>query len=313
MSAAFLLAKLMRCAATLMLALTFVFVVLRLSGDPVERMLPDDTPPEVQQRYREMWGLDRSLPEQFALYVRSVVTGDLGFSFRDGRAATEVVLERVPASLTLAGLALAVMLCVGIPAGILAALNKDTWIDRATMGATVLGYSLPNFFLGILLILLFSMTLRWLPSSGSGSWRHLVMPAITWGTAYAGTVARYTRSSMLEVLGQPFMRTARAKGVAWRGRVLGHALPNASIPLVTVMGLRIGMMVGGATVIETVFGYPGVGSLLVNSVAQRDLAVVQVIVLLIAFAMVVINLMVDLAYTLLDPRVAAVEARGAAR
>ncbi|MCF3936164.1 ABC transporter permease [Acuticoccus sp. M5D2P5] len=313
MNAGFVLTKLLRCAATLFLALTFVFVVLRLSGDPVERMLPDDTPPEVQERYREMWGLDRSLPEQFVGYLRSVVTGDLGFSFRDGREATEVVMERVPATLTLASLALALMLGVGIPAGIFAALNKDTWLDRVTMGATVLGYSVPNFFLGILLIMLFSMTLRWLPSSGSGSWQHLVMPVVTYGTAYAGTVARFTRSSMLEVLGQPFMRTAWAKGVRWRARVLGHALPNAAIPLVTVMGIRIGAMIGGATVIETVFGYPGVGSLLVNSVAQRDLAVVQVIVLLIAFTMVIVNLCVDLAYTLLDPRVAALEARGGAK
>ncbi|RAI02528.1 ABC transporter permease [Acuticoccus sediminis] len=313
MTAAFLVTKVLRCIATLFLALTFVFVVLRLSGDPVERMLPDDTPPEVQQRYREMWGLDRTLPEQFAGYVRSVFTGDLGFSFRDGREATEVVLERVPATLVLAGLALTVMLLIGIPSGIMAALNKDSWLDRVTMGATVLGYSVPNFFLGILLIMLFSMTLRWLPSSGSGSWKHLVMPAVTYGTAYAGMVARYTRSSMLEVLDQPFMRTAWAKGVGWRARVIGHALPNASIPLITVLGLRIGMMIGGATVIETVFGYPGVGSLLVNAVAQRDLAVVQVIVLLIAVTMVVVNLAVDLLYTLLDPRVSTTEARGAAR
>jgi peptide/nickel transport system permease protein len=223
-----------------------------------------------------------------------------------------VVTERIPATLALGFLALAITIFVGVPAGMFAALNKSSWLDRATMSATILGHSLPNFFLGILLILCFSMTLRWLPSSGIGTWQHLVMPALTLGTAFAGTVARFTRSSMLEVLDQPFMRTARAKGVSNRNRVLRHALPNAAIPIVTVIGLRLGALVGGATVVETVFGYPGVGLLLVNSVAQRDLAVVQAVVLLIAFSMVIVNLIVDLAYGLLDPRIAALEESEAA-
>jgi peptide/nickel transport system permease protein len=312
MSLTFILSKLIRCLVTLLLAVTFVFVVLRLSGDPAQRMFSDDADASVIAAYREMWGLDKSLPEQFVRYIASVVRGDFGISFRDNRDAAQVVAERMPATLALGSLALAITVFIGVPAGILAALNKGKWVDRATMSATILGHSLPNFFLGILLILGFSMTLRWLPSSGIGSWQHLVMPAITLGTAFAGTVARFTRSSMLEVLDQPFMRTARAKGVNSRNRVLRHALPNASIPIVTVIGLRLGALVGGATVVETVFGYPGVGLLLVNSVAQRDLAIVQAVVLLIAFTMVVVNLVVDLTYGLLDPRIAALEEREAA-
>jgi peptide/nickel transport system permease protein len=312
MSAGFIISKLVRCLITLLLTVTFVFVVLRLSGDPAQRMLPDDVDASVIAAYRQAWGLDKSLPEQFIRYIVSVLRGDFGISFRDNREAINVVAERIPATLALGFLALTVTIFVGVPAGILAALNKGKWVDRATMSATILGHSLPNFFLGILLILCFSMTLRWLPSSGIGTWQHLVMPAATLGTAFAGTVARFTRSSMLEVLDQPFMRTARAKGVSSRNRILHHALPNAAIPIVTVIGLRLGALVGGATVVETVFGYPGIGLLLVNSVAQRDLAVVQAIVLLIAFSMVVVNLVVDLAYGWLDPRIAALEEREAA-
>jgi len=312
MSLTFILSKIIRCLVTLLLAVTFVFVVLRLSGDPAQRMFSDDADASVIAHYRELWGLDKSLPEQFVRYIGSVLRGDFGISFRDNRDAAQVVAERIPATLALGSLALAITILIGVPAGIFAALNKGKWIDRASMSATILGHSLPNFFLGILLILSFSMTLRWLPSSGIGSWQHLVMPAITLGTAFAGTVARFTRSSMLEVLDQPFMRTARAKGVSSRNRVLRHALPNASIPIVTVIGLRLGALVGGATVVETVFGYPGVGLLLVNSVAQRDLAIVQAVVLLIAFSMVVVNLLVDLAYGWLDPRIAALEEREAA-
>ena len=312
MSASYIAAKVLRCLVTLFLAVTFVFIVLRLSGDPAQRMFSDDADASVVAAYREIWGLDKSLPEQFLRYIISVLHGDFGISLRDNRPATLVVAERLPATLALGSLALALTILIGIPAGIFAALNKGKWVDRATMSATILGHSLPNFFLGILLILSFSMTLRWLPSSGIGSWQHLVMPTVTLGTAFAGTVARFTRSSMLEVLDQPFMRTARAKGVNERNRVLRHALPNAAIPIVTVIGLRLGALVGGATIVETVFGYPGVGLLLVNSVAQRDLAIVQAVVLLIAFTMVVVNLVVDLTYGWLDPRIAALEEREAA-
>jgi peptide/nickel transport system permease protein len=229
--------------------------------------------------------------------------GDLGVSFRDGRPAIDVIAERIPVTLQLGAAALLITLGIGIPSGVLAALRRGTWVDRITMSATILGHSIPNFFLGILLILLFSMTLRWLPSSGTGSFWHLLMPAVTLGTASAATIARFTRSSMLDILHMPFIRTAAAKGIPPHARVLKHALPNAAIPVVTVVGMRIGGLIGGAVTIETVFAWPGVGLLLVNAVNQRDLAVVQGVILLIALTMVTVNLIVDLAYGWLDPRI----------
>ncbi len=293
----------LRCALTLLLAVTFVFVVLRLSGDPARIMLPDDTPLPVIEAYRARWGLDKPLPEQFLFYLGGILRGDLGFSFRDNRDALEVVLEHVPPTLVLGGTALGIMLVIGIPCGIFAALRRGTAVDRLTMAFTIFGHSMPNFFLGILLIILFSLTLQVLPSAGNATWRHLVMPALTLGTAGAGAIARFTRSSMLEVLRQPYMRTARAKGLpVWR-RIAWHALPNAAIPIVTIVGLRVGALIGGAIVTEQVFGWPGVGLLLVNSVSQRDLAVVQTIVLLVSFTMVAVNLLIDLLYGWIDPRI----------
>lgn len=303
MSLQFLVTKLFRGALTLLLAVTFVFVVLRASGDPAQIMMSDEASPDAIAAFRERWGLDKSMFEQYITYIGAMLQGDFGNSFRDGRPALEVIADRIPVTLQLGLTALLLTLLIGIPAGVIAALKRGTWVDQATMSFTILGHSIPNFFLGILLILLFSMTLRWLPSSGTGSIWHLLMPAITLGTAAAATVARFTRSSMLDVLHQPFMRTAKAKGIPYDRRVMGHAIPNAAIPVVTVVGMRIGGLIGGAVTIETVFAWPGVGMLLVNAVNQRDLAVVQGVVLLIAFTMVAVNLIVDLAYGWLDPRI----------
>lgn len=312
MNVRFVLIKLARAFLTLVLAVTFVFVVLRMSGDPVTQMLPDDTLPSVIDQYREMWGLDRPLPEQYVRYVAGILQGDFGFSFRDDRPALDVVLERVPLTLQLGLTALALTLVLGLGAGILAALNRGTGVDHATMAFTILGHSMPNFFLGILLILLFAMTWRILPSSGAGTWQHMVLPAVTLGTSYAATVARFTRSSLLEVLHQPFMRTARAKGVPFGRSLFGHALPNAGIPIVTVVGLRIGALIGGAVVVEPVFAWPGIGQLLVSAVAARDLAIVQAVVLVIAFTMVAVNFLVDITYGWLDPRIGAVRSEARA-
>ncbi len=303
MNPQFVITKLVRGTLTLLLTVTFVFIVLRASGDPAQIMLSDEASPAAIATFRERWGLDRSYIEQYLAYLTAVIQGDFGTSFRDGRPALEVVMERVPVTLLLGFTALLITLALGIPSGIMAALFRGRWVDHATMSFTILGHSIPNFFLGIILILVFSMTLRWLPSSGTGSIWHLLMPAITLGTAAAATVARFTRSSVLDVLHQPFMRTAKAKGIPYDRRILRHALPNAAIPVVTVVGMRIGGLIGGAVTIETVFAWPGVGMLLVNSVNQRDLAVVQAVVLLIALTMVLVNLIVDLTYGWLDPRI----------
>lgn len=299
----FILAKLLRGLLTLLLAVTFVFVVLRLSGDPVSMMLPDDTPPATVAEYRAALGLDKSLPEQYVRFIWSALHGDLGYSFRDDRPALTVVLERVPLTLLLGFSGFLITVVIGLLTGIAAALKRGTGIDHAAMAFSIFGHSMPNFFLAILMILLFSMTWRILPSSGAGTWQHLVLPAVTLGIINAGTVARFTRSSMLEVLHQPYMRTARAKGLRLTRRVMSHAIPNAAIPVVTMLGLRLGGLIAGAVVVETVFAWPGIGLMLVNAVGQRDLPVVQTVVLLVALTMVITNLVVDLTYGWLDPRI----------
>jgi peptide/nickel transport system permease protein len=296
------LIKLVRSIITLWLVVTLVFILLRSAGDPLLVLLPEDTEPTVVEAYRERWGLDRPLLVQYGLYLASVVRGDMGRSFRDGRDAVEVVLERVPKTLELGGAALAFAMLVGIPAGIAAAMRRGTILDRGLMIVSVLGYSLPTFFLGVLLILLFSLQLRWLPSSGTGTLLHLVMPTLTLGTWIAATLSRFTRSAVLDVLEQPYMRTARAKGLTRVAQIVRHALPNAAIPIVTLLGLITGHLVAGAVVIETVFAWPGVGRLTVTSVASRELAIVQTIVLLVAASMVIATLVVDLLYGWLDPR-----------
>ncbi|WP_342235358.1 ABC transporter permease [Inquilinus sp. OTU3971] len=295
--------KAARTLLTLWFVVTFAFIVLRVSGDPVQSLLgPDATIEEIAQ-FREAWGLDRPLPEQYLRYVVQMASGEFGTSYRDGRSVTEIIAERVPWTVLLGLSAYAVAILVGVPAGIVAALRRGSALDRLVMGFAVFGFALPNFFLGILLILLFSLTLQWLPSSGTGSILHLLMPAATLGVYTAGTLARFTRSAMLEVLDRPYMRAAAAKGAPPLYRVLRHALPNAAIPIVTVIGLNLGALVGGAVVVETVFAWPGIGRLLVTAVTSRDLAVVQALVLLVAVTMVAANLAVDLLYGLLDPRI----------
>lgn len=282
--------------------LTFVFVMLRLSGDPLEALLGDDAPPAVVDYYRALYGFDQPIWTQYLRYFLGLLRGDWGHSFRDGRDALEVVLERVPATMQLGAAAFVFSLCLGIPLGIVAALHRNTLLDRLAMGFAVLGFALPNFFIGIILILLFSMTWRWLPSSGTGTGAHFILPVITLGTAGAGSIARFARSSMLEVLNRPYMRTAQSKGLRRARRILWHAVPNAAIPIVTLLGFRLGDMIAGSVVVEAVFAWPGVGRLLVNAVTARELAIVQAIIVLVTITMVTANLLVDLAYAWLDPR-----------
>lgn len=301
----FVLTKVFRALLTLWIVVTFAFVIMHASGDPIEIMLGDQAEQDVIDHYKALYGLDRPMHEQYYRYVVGILQGDLGYSLSDQRPVTELLVEAIPATLELGLTALVVSLLVGIPLGIIAALNRNKPIDRFVMTFAVLGFSIPNFFLGILLILLFSMTLRWLPTAGMGGWEHLVMPALTLGTAAAGSLARFTRSSMLEVLNKLYMRTAVAKGVPRGRRIRWHALPNAAIPLVTVLGFRLGDLVAGSIVTETVFAWPGVGRALVSAVTSRDLAVVQGVLLMTACTMVVANLLVDLTYGWIDPRIRA--------
>ncbi len=299
----FISLKLLRAIATLWIVVTFVFVILRASGDPTYVLLPDDTPQYIIDIYRERWGIDRPLWEQYFTYIGSLLQGDFGVSFFDFRPALDLVLERVPKTLQLGLVAYAGGAIIGVTLGVVAALNRNTFIDRATMAVAVFGYSMPNFFFGLLLIIIFSLQLRWLPPSGSDTWQHMIMPAVTLGLAAASQIARFTRSSVLEVLRQSYMRTARAKGSSWPRRIRWHALPNAAIPTVTVLGFQFGLMIAGTVVIETVFAWPGMGRLFYQAVNARDYAVVQTIILLIAASIILINLLVDMLYAVLDPRV----------
>ena len=297
MSLRYIATKLLRAVFTLWLVVTFVFIVLRLTGDPTDQLLPDDVSPQIVDYYRAAWGLDRPLWEQYLRYVQAALQGDFGVSFRD------LIMQRVPKTLELGAATILAALLIGIPFGVLAAIWRDSWVDRIAMSISVLGFSMPNFFLGILLILLFALQLRLLPSSGYGTWQHMIMPVFTLATAFAGSLARFTRSAMLEVLSRDYMRTAEAEGASLSRRIWLHAFPNAAIPVVTVVGFYVGAIIGGAVVTENVFAWPGVGRLLTSAVGDRDLAVVQGIVVLVAMTMVTANLLVDLAYGWLDPRV----------
>jgi peptide/nickel transport system permease protein len=308
MNLLFILQKIARALLTILLLVTTVFVVLRLTGDPAVYVLGLDADPLALDAFRHRWGLDQPIMTQFFQFLKNCLQGDFGYSYFEERDAFEAVLERLPATLLLMGLTGFFTLLIGIPAGIYAALHRNTWVDRLTILVSVAGFSMPGFVLGIFLILLLSVTWQLLPTSGSGTWQHLVMPVLTMTVAEAAVFARFTRSAMLEQLNQPYMRTARAKGLTWHQVVYRHAVPNAAIPLITVIGFFVGTLVAGGVVTESLFAWPGLGRLLVSSVANRDLAVVQIIVMLIATSMVLTNLVIDLLYGWLDPRVASLRA-----
>ncbi|NTJ43723.1 ABC transporter permease [Agrobacterium larrymoorei] len=299
----FWLLKILRTALTLWFVVTFTFVVLRTSGDPVVALVGADATPDEIEQFRALWRLDDSLWVQYFRYIGQMATGQFGISYRDGREVIDIIAERVPSTIMLGLFAYAGAILIGIPAGIIAAIKRGSPFDNLIMATAVFGFAIPNFFLGILLILLFSLGLQWLPSSGTGTIWHVLMPALTLATFTAGTLARFTRSAMLEVLDKLYIRAAAAKGVSYWKRIVFHALPNAGIPIITIIGLNLGELIGGAIVVETVFAWPGVGRLLVTAVSSRDLAVVQALVLIMAVTMVMANLIVDLLYGLLDPRI----------
>lgn len=307
----FFAVRIARAMLTITLVVTFAFVVLRLSGDPALIIMGPEAPPEVIAAFRKAWGLDDPIWMQYLDYFGAIARGELGRSMRDGRPAIELVAERIPATLVLTIPALLLKLGIGIPAGILAALYRGSVIDRVVMAAAVAGFTVPSFVLGLVLVLIFAVQLGWLPSGGQDSWRHAILPIITLGIGGAAVLARFTRSAMLEVLGQPYVRTASAKGLAWRAVVARHALPNAAIPTVTIVGFMVGTLIAGAVVVESVFSWPGVGRLLVVAVANRDLAVVQCVLLLVAATMVASNLAVDFLYGFLDPRLRTATQAGA--
>jgi peptide/nickel transport system permease protein len=301
----FVLRKTLRALLTLWIVVTLTFVVLRTSGDPAIVILGADATPEMIANFHRDWGLDRPVPVQYASYLLHILDGDFGNSFLDGRPALTVVGERLPRTLQLSGLGFLLMLAIGIPAGVVAALNRGGLIDRLVVAAAVVGHSVPSFFLAILLILLLAVRWHLLPSGGANGTGAIIMPAITIAAGGAGVITRFTRAAVLDALRQPFVQAVLARGVNWRQTVRGHVMPNAAIPIVTMIGFLLGALVAGAVITETVFAWPGVGRLIITSVSRRDLAVVQCIVLLVATTMVMANLAVDLLYVWLDPRMRA--------
>ncbi len=299
----FVTRRLLHTALVTLGVVTLAFVALRLSGDPAATMLPGDASVDELRDLRHALGLDRPLHVQYVAFLGSAVRGDFGDSFRHQQPAFGLVLERLPATLELAFAALLLAVVVALPLGIVAAIYRGRAVDMVAMGFAVVGQATPYFWMGIMLILVVSVELGWLPTSGRGGWPHLILPAVTLGTHFAASLARLTRTSMLEVLGQNFVTTARAKGLGEPRVVLAHALKNAAVPVVTLIGLQFGTLLGGAVVTETIFAWPGVGRLAVQSIFVRDYPVVQAGVLVLALVFVAINLAVDLLYSTLDPRI----------
>jgi peptide/nickel transport system permease protein len=300
----YLARRLAQSALTLLGMSVLVFVVLRvLPGDPAKMLLPEGAPEAAVEELNRRLGLREPLHVQYAIFLRDVFRGDFGQSFQYRAPALRVVLERLPATVDLTLAAMLLTVGGGVAIGVIAAVRAGTRYDYAGTVLAVLGQSLPNFWLGIMLILLFGVTLRWLPTSGFLGWWHLVLPALTLAAYPTALVARLTRSSLLEILTQDYVRTGRAKGLAERVVVLRHALRNATIPVLTVIGLQIGTLLGGAVITESVFAWPGIGKLVVDAIFFRDFPVVQTVLILSASIFVGINLLVDLAYTVIDPRI----------
>jgi peptide/nickel transport system permease protein len=297
-----------RVLLTVPLALGVVFVVTvtfdLIPGDPAALILGEFATPQAIAELRTSLGLDRSLPVRYVAYVGDILRGDLGRSIRDRRPVTDILGETFPYTLLLAFAAIALVLVVGIPLGVAAASQPGSWVDNVIRVASLAGLSMPVFWTGLVFIVLFSVNLRWFPVSGTGTWRHLVLPAVTLALPSIAVVARMTRATVLEVLREDFIRTARAKGVAAPSVLYKHTLRNALIPVVTVLGLQLGQMLGGAVLTETVFAWPGVGRLTVFAIFNRDFVLMQGLVLVLAMVYVFVNLLVDLSYGIIDPRVA---------
>ena len=282
-----------------------VFSMLFLvPGDPVKIMLAEFvTTPEQVARMREQLHLDEPILKQYGRFVGNALRGDLGTSIRSRRAVATEIGENVGSTAQLALASMAVAVAIGVPLGLTAALFRSSWFDAGSMIVALLGVSMPSFWLGLLMIFAFSLHLGWFPATGGGDLWHLVLPSVTLGMIASAIIARLTRSSMLEVLGQDYVRTARAKGLAWWGVVVRHALKNALIPVITIFGLQFGNLLAGAVIVETVFSRPGLGRLIVGGILAKDFPLVQGTVLFVATAYVLINVLVDIAYAYVDPRI----------
>lgn len=279
------------------------FGLIFMTGDPAAALLPLGTPPEQIESFRQQMGLDRPLLVQYGDFLWNAVQGDFGMSLRHRESAMLMVMERLPATAKLAGAGMLVALLVSMPLGILAATNRGSWIDHLARFVALLGQTMPGFWLAIMLILVFSVGLKWLPISGADGWRSLVLPAVVVAATPIGSMTRLLRSSLSEVLTKDYVRTGFAKGLADRVVLTRHALRNALIPVVTMLALQVGYLIGGAVVAEVVFAYPGMGRLAVQAITNRDIAVIQAFVMVTATLIVLVNMFLDVIYTLIDPRI----------
>jgi ABC-type dipeptide/oligopeptide/nickel transport system permease component len=300
----FVTRRLLLAVPTLFGVLTVVFMLLYVApGDPVQAMVGEQADSATVARLRRELKLDQSLPAQFAHYVGGIARGDLGRSYITNRPIVNDIAERFPKTLLLAGSAMTIAILLGVSIGVACAIRPNGWFDRLALGFTYVGISFPVYWVGLLLIVLFAVTLRWLPASGYGSFKFLILPAVTLGMRSIAYLARITRSSMLEVLGADHIRTARAKGLSERVVRWRHALRNALIPVVTVIGLDFGAYLTGSILTETIFSWPGIGRYVVQSISRRDLPAVQGAVLFLSLVFVLVNVLTDLAYQKADPRV----------
>ena len=300
----YLIRRLLLTIPVLLGVATLVFALIHfIPGDPAQAMLGEGAAPEDVAQLRARLGLDRPLLVQYGSFLQGLVRGDLGVSLRNDQPVTQQILERMPATAELAFASMAVAVVIALPLGIIGAVWRGTAVDFGAMTLSLVGISIPNFWLGPLLAIVFAVELGWLPVGGRGTPAHLVLPAATLGAALAAILARMTRASLLEELREPYVLAARAKGVSRTRAVLHHAFRNSLIPIVTILGLQFGVVLTGAVITETIFAWPGIGRLLIQSISFRDYPLVQGCVLLIAVTYVGVNLITDLTYGFLDPRI----------
>jgi peptide/nickel transport system permease protein len=299
---AFVVSRLAQTLLVVFLSLTAVFFLARLGGDPVLLFLPMDIQAKDLNEFRQRLGFNDPLPVQYGRFMAGAVRGDFGESLRYKQDALGLVLERLPATLKLGGFALLLTFCLAIPVGVISAMKRGSVWDYLGMGGAVLGQAIPGFWLGLMLIYFFSVQLGWLPTGGTGGIHHYVMPVVVLAAFYAARIARLTRSSVLDILGEDYILTARAKGLAELVVVAKHTLKNAAIPIVTLAGLETGQLLGGAVITETIFAWPGVGRLTVQALLNRDFPLVLAAVFVVSLTYTIINLIVDLLYGWIDPR-----------
>ncbi len=282
-----------------------VFVMLRVAvpGDPAVVMAGERATPELIEQIRQSMGLDRPIPEQLLIYISNALRGDLGRSVKFGEPVFEVIAKAFPFTVTITFLSVGVGTILGLMIGVMTAVKRGTWVDKLSIVVVVFFYSIPSFWLGLMFILIFAVGLRLLPVQGAATWQHFVLPVATLSTGQAALIARLTRASMIETLSSHYVQTARSKGLPERRVIFTHALKNTLIPIVTIVGLSIGGLLGGAVITENIFGLPGVGSLSIDAILDRDYPMIQGTVLLVATSFVVVNLIVDILYLYIDPRI----------